>query len=164
MKYRKDGVPILSTADLEQIAYDKLVKYAKGCLAQPCKTLVFQIFEKLKIEDGLEVELVDLGEREGFKVLGKTVFSKKKIFLNKEMIETGMPIHLFTAAHELGHWFLHRNLKIKREDAGLKAGELVDVENDFQKNRTKGLVTARDWLEIDFWYFKNSYRISAKRV
>jgi Zn-dependent peptidase ImmA (M78 family) len=86
-----------------------------------------------------------LGSRGGYKILGKTIFSKGLICIDEDLIYGNATLFNFTAAHEIGHWCLHGANRIEKEDPNEAIQETDDCETDFWGRKI--LRTSRNWIE-----------------
>jgi Zn-dependent peptidase ImmA (M78 family) len=90
-------IPTRARRDLAKATADRLTK----TYSMPPIPII-----ELAEEHGVQVILADFGEyRE--KVAGFCDFHASKLFVNKDDISVR---RMFTIAHELGHWMLHRNI------------------------------------------------------
>jgi Zn-dependent peptidase ImmA (M78 family) len=106
--YGEDGVPILSAREIEQIAKEVLEKHCPGVLQRPIMTPVIEILKALENTTHLKSVITDLGYKKNAKILGRINFSRKLLSLDT-LLTTEREIQMrFTAAHEIGHWILHR--------------------------------------------------------
>jgi len=105
---------------------------------------VLDIIEKLKEKTKLKSAIEDLGDIDGKKNLGKVSFTRRTLFLDKSLLEERKIQFRFTAAHEIGHWVLHRYKELKLENQKLKAEELTDDENTICRLDQR---TPKEWLE-----------------
>lgn len=114
-------------------------------LRQPSSTPVMTIIEKLKSRTNLKYEMRDLGFFNGLMVLGCVNLKTNTLSLDTILGSERRMSLRFTAAHEMGHWVLHRynykNWKLKEEE---NAEELVDDEKTLRRLSHR---TPREWLE-----------------
>jgi hypothetical protein len=106
--YNKDGIPVLSVKQIEAVATELLQNYCPQMLARPGFTPIAYIIDKLRERTGLLFVQQDLGYIGTAKVLGKVAFRKKILFLDNSLFGDRKQAFRFTAAHEIGHWILHR--------------------------------------------------------
>jgi Zn-dependent peptidase ImmA (M78 family) len=88
----------------------------------------------------------DLGYRGPAKVLGKVSFTKKTLLLDISLTTEREVQMRFTAAHEVGHWVLHRwnYMNCKFATPKSTASELEDDEKSLCRLDER---TPQDWLE-----------------
>lgn len=143
MKYNSQGIPVLSAREIESIANEMLLLYCPHVFNQPTATPVVEIIEQLGKRTGLMFAMEDLGYKGTAKILGKVSFHLKKLFLDSSLQSEREAAFRFTAAHEIGHWVLHRYNYKKWELEADKS--LQDDERNLCRleNRTQS-----DWLEF----------------
>ncbi len=144
LKFDAHGVPYLKAMEIEAIAYELLEKYCPQVLRTATLTPVLDIIEKLKEKTKLKSAIEDLGEIEGKKVLGKVSFARRTLFLDKSLLEERKIQFRFTAAHEIGHWVLHRYKELKLENQKLNTEELTDDEGSICRLDQR---TPKEWIE-----------------
>lgn len=143
LKYNSNGVPVLSAREIEDIANELLQRYCPEVLCRPCMTPVAEIIGHLGERTGLLFTMQDLGFQRKAKILGKVNFRKKTLYLDNSLKSEREVAFRFTAAHEIGHWVLHRynykNWKLEIDDS------LQDDDRTLCRleNRTQS-----DWLEF----------------
>jgi Zn-dependent peptidase ImmA (M78 family) len=144
MKYTKTGVPVLTDVMIEAKAYSLLSRFDSKLLEEPVRIPIPLLLNYLKNDFNLEIIATSLGIRESHRILGKTVLSKNLICFDKDLIHNEILFN-FTAAHEIGHWLLHRSQKIAIGDSGGTLEKTDDCEIDYwERERLK---TQRDWIE-----------------
>jgi Zn-dependent peptidase ImmA (M78 family) len=144
LNHDEHGVPRIKFARLEEIAQELLTAHCPQVLASGRQTPVVDILEKLRDRTKLSYCWADLGFRGDSKVLGKVNFPTKTLFLD-ESLQDERKIQLrFTAAHEIGHWVLHRYrpLRLNQNQAVV---EVVDDEGSLCRLES---TTPRDWVEM----------------
>jgi Zn-dependent peptidase ImmA (M78 family) len=144
LKFDAHGVPYLKATEIEAIAYELLEKYCPQVLTTATLTPVLDIIEELKEKTKLQSAIEDLGNIEGKKVLGKVSFKRRTLFLDKSLLEERKIQFRFTAAHEIGHWVLHRYKQLKLENQKLNTEELIDDESSICRLEQR---TPKEWLE-----------------
>jgi len=155
MKFTDKGVPVLRDNEIEEIAYRLLRKAAPDCVDMPEMTPIPSIIKWLQDNHGLGFSLADdLGFMNGRKIRGKTILSQGVILLDSSIVTNDESLYFMTAAHEIGHWTLHRSRKIKRDDSEEEIDCFEDEDFSFwDKNeintisRKKELRTSLDFLE-----------------
>ena len=147
LQYNKHGVPVLSTKQIEAIAYELLQTHCPNVLHKPAATPVAEIFCKLHERTGLLFAMENLGYSGKAKVLGKVCFNKKTIYLDMSLEQERKAAFRFTAAHEIGHWVLHRyNYKRWKFETHLP---IVDgLQDDDSTLCRLDQRTQSDWLEF----------------
>lgn len=137
-------LPRLSGADIEKRARRVIEYFNPRLLESPAATPVEGFIEQCSEEFGLLFEAsVQLGETAGGqKLLGAFAFRPRSIRIDVSLKED--PRRAFVLAHEFGHFVLHRNLTISKDD--YSDHELSDTVRDLVTGR-KILHTPRDWIE-----------------
>lgn len=155
LSYDKDGVPYLKVTEVEAIAYEVLTKYCPHVLTKPCISPVAEILEGLHQNTGLLIAWEDLGDKGTAKILGKVSFRRQTLFLDVSLNDKRKVAFRFTAAHEIGHWVLHRHnwKNIRLDEQPQASGEFVDDETSLCKLDQK---SPRDWLEFQANVFASS--------
>lgn len=145
LSYSIDGVPILRALQVEDIATEVLQKHCPNVLKKPAMTPVLEIIHALGKTTGLESAVADLGSKGPAKVLGKLIFSKKLLLLDSSLTRDREVQMRFTAAHEVGHWILHRwNYKNWKFNTGSGDDGLEDDEKTLCRLDQR---SPQDWLE-----------------
>ena len=147
LQYTKQGTPILRGSEIEAIATELLQAYCPQVLRKPCFTPVAEIIERLGERTGLLFAMEDLGYKGTAKILGKVSFHRKTLYLDISLEGERKAAFRFTAAHEIGHWVLHRyNYKNWNFDEDELNGDgLEDDEGTLCRLEKK---TSKDWLEF----------------
>jgi len=143
LKYDAYGVPILKFVRIEEIATELLQKRCPNVLRKGCPTPVIDILERLQENTHLQYEMADLGTINGKKILGKVNFPRKKLLLDASLANDRQIQFRFTAAHEIGHWVLHRYRPLKLNEQKL-VEEFADDEGSLCRLDSK---TPREWVE-----------------
>lgn len=146
LRYGNDGVPILSATQVEDVATEVLQKHCPGVLKNPAMTPVIELIQVLSKTTGLHHAIQDLGYRGHAKILGKVSFTKKALLLDISLTADREVQMRFTAAHEIGHWILHRwnYLNWTFGPHTSTAGDLEDDEKSLCRLEER---TPQDWLE-----------------
>ena len=148
LRYDADWIPILSTTQLEGIATEVIEHYCPEVLKpnHPRKTPVLEILKGLTERTGLKFAYGDLGFRNGQKILGKVSFAQKTLFLDECLGSGPLAKRLqFTAAHEIGHWVLHRHSYPRWKFTIDRDGSLEDDDPSLHKLSDS---SPRGWLEF----------------
>jgi Zn-dependent peptidase ImmA (M78 family) len=143
LQYDPHGVPILKFTRIEEIAAELLRKRCNHVLQKGCPTPVLDILEKLREKTKLNYEMADLGTVDGKKVLGKVNFPSRTLFLDKCLLDERSIQFRFTAAHEIGHWVLHRYRPLRINEQG-PVEEFTDDEDSLCRLES---TTSREWVE-----------------
>ena len=109
IKYDEDGIPVLTVRQIEAVAKELLGIYCQDVMEGPKMTRVVEIIQKLGERTKLSFEMQDLGWNGTAKVLGKVSFHKRTLCLDFSLQGERAAAFRFTAAHEIGHWVLHRH-------------------------------------------------------
>ena len=108
LNYGEDGVPILRAKEIEQVATEVLEMHWPRALLRPTTTPIMEILKALEKTTHLKSVIGDLGYKGNAKILGRVNFPQKLLSLDT-LLTTERKIQMrFTAAHEIGHWILHR--------------------------------------------------------
>ena len=134
MKYTKIGVPVLTDVMIEAKAYALLSRYDSKLLEQPVRIPIPLLLNYLKNDFNLEIIATSLGTRGPHRILGRTVLSKNLICFDKDLIHNEILFN-FTAAHEIGHWLLHRNKKIIVRDSNVSLKRPMIVKSTIGEGR-----------------------------
>ena len=145
MRYTRFGRPILKDSEIEQIAYRFLAQYDESYLHAPSEAPVGGLLTHVKERYGTRIVFANLGDDGKDRIIGRTIFSKNMICIDEDIVHNDQPLFLSAAAHELGHWVLHRDRPIRLEGSERNIDQLSDSEKDLW-GRIK-LKTTRDWLE-----------------
>jgi len=142
--YQECGVPILNRTAIEKKAYALIQEYDGYSLENYCKPPVVGMLEYLKNKYNLSLSFTELGIINDNKIYGRIVFSQNHIYIDADLSQEG-GLFMYTVAHEIGHWVLHRSKPIMSEDSD----EPLDQIDDCQVNLSGGnkLDTVRDWME-----------------
>lgn len=170
---KKNGVPILSKKEIEDIAEQVLYSYKPTLVTEP-GVLDVELF--VESYAGLEMDYKDL-THDG-SILGMIVFNDchipvydaerekaKRIPINEKTIivdnrlleEDQLRRGRFTLAHEAAHWFLHRHLYLQ-DKSQISIFDVMKIEDkklplikcrtsDIESNGRKELGTDDDWME-----------------
>ncbi len=147
LKYGEDGVPILQAARIEEIATMMLQEHCPDVLEEPRQTPVLDIIERLRERTKLNWILADLGYRGSAKILGKVDFATRTLALDAVLVTGEREVQFrFTAAHEIGHWVLHRwNWEAWRFKTG--TGQEHELQDDEASLCRLSDRTPQEWLE-----------------
>lgn len=144
MIYRDDGVPILKDVEIEDMADLFLSYFDCECLIEPKAISPVDLLDYANNKLGITIAFQNFENlvQDGSRVLACTRLDRNTIIFDEGMAvdEKQKPIFNFVVAHELGHWKLHRNLRIK----GI-SNKVVDTERSV--GLKSPLATPRDWLE-----------------
>jgi hypothetical protein len=98
----QNGLRFYSEGDIERIAKRFLTAVAPQCLARPVPVPIFRIVRHLEMKGEFRYVSADLGPY----YLGAYDIQRKVLYIHKDLLD-GDPRLAFTAAHELGHYYLH---------------------------------------------------------
>ncbi|WP_164976248.1 ImmA/IrrE family metallo-endopeptidase [Oleiharenicola lentus] len=149
LRYDKNWVPVLSPQQITDIAAEVLERFCPVVLKVPRSTPVVEIIQELSKSTGLKFAYTDLGHKDGHKVLGKVSFGEKLLSLDPVLQKELEPAFRFTAAHEIGHWVLHR-YKYKLWTFLKKNKELDDDDASLFRLIDKSPL---EWLEYQANFF-----------
>ena len=151
------AVPFLDHDDIELKA-EQVLDFIDPSLTQsPKKTPLLEIMECFKREFELVYDFdQDLGETShGTKVLGTFCFKPRGILIDKSLQgQSGFP---FTLAHEIGHFVLHRKLKITPEDYA----PIIDTQRELVTGR-KQVKTTKERIEWQANKFASAFLMPRK--
>lgn len=148
MLYTKSGIPFIKDTEIEKIAYKFLSEYDDFSLSNPIKAPIGGLLNYLKENHKVLISYSDLGFNGDYKVFGRTIYSKNKIFIDESIVYDNEPLFLSTGAHEIGHWVLHRNRKITLDRAKDNIDQIETCEKDIKDvYGKKKLITEKDWRE-----------------
>lgn len=147
IRYGSDGTPIFTVQEVETIAHELLEAHCPAVLTTPGITPVAEIIKRLHERTGLMFAMEDLGYKGTAKILGKVSFHLKTLYLDVSLEAERKAAFRFTAAHEIGHWVLHRyNYKNwKLDDEQADADGMDDDESSLCRLERR---TPKDWLEF----------------
>lgn len=140
-----EGLDILSKKDIESITLDVLTAFDQNILEQSS----YIDLESLKFFLNAEYSL-SFGTAETFKnndeLLGLYDNKEKRIVIKDEILDTRR--YPFILAHEIGHYFLHSNLKINQSIYN----NFTDSKYNFLLNKHE-LKNPKQWIEWQANYF-----------
>jgi len=153
---KESGIPKLRDSTIEKKALQLIEKYSPDFLTIPRELTVLDLLDYLKNNYRLKFSLEDLGHKNGQKILGQTLIRENTILLTKDYFDLPKHIQLTIAAHEIGHWKLHRGEKIRiPSDSKESECSPLEVLIDYADEGTyidvvgpkKKLKTPIDWVE-----------------
>jgi Zn-dependent peptidase ImmA (M78 family) len=153
INHDENGVPILSTSDIELKAEEVISYFNKQILDNPQTTPLLDYIEVLhKKFDIIRDYDHSLGStKNGNVILGKTQL--KPLGIHVDVSLTNDPRFNFVLGHEFGHLVLHRTVDLKK--TRYEEQEIIDTEIDFVTGK-KNLRTSRDFLEWQANYFSSA--------
>lgn len=142
--FDENGIPRLSTNDIETRAEEVIEFFGSESLQRPCQTPIMDFVQETSRKYNLAIDFErDLGKsQQGHKILGMFCFQPRKILVDKSL-NGDIRLH-FILGHEFGHLVLHRDLVVKKK--GYSDVDITDTVRDFVTGR-KILLKPRDWLE-----------------
>lgn len=192
-KTKKNGVPIISKADIEYMA-EKVVNSYNPKLMEGPEALDVELF--IESYAGLEMDYQDL-THDG-SILGMTVFNDCRIPVYDSQSDKAVRIDVnegtiiidnsllerdqlrrgrFTLAHEAAHWLLHRDIYLVNQDQisifdvlGSNDSKLPVIKcrkYDIESKEKKDFVSDDDWIEWQADYMASALlmpRMPFKRV
>jgi len=148
MKSENIGVPTYTANEIELKA-QAVLKYCDK-LRYNIQPISIDIIMKKLLEQNLVFNFdEDLGIEDNHKILGKFIAGKpNKIYLDKKVDPASMEGKL-TIAHEIGHYVLHRNIKIDGANINeiilsksyIKVGALTFIQDKVIRK------TVEEWME-----------------
>jgi Zn-dependent peptidase ImmA (M78 family) len=130
-----NGVPVLDEFEIESLGERFLAHVAPDVLASPTFTPLAEVLTTLQSLGHLTCDfLTPLGySPEGYRFLGCYRRDLKRIFIDRDLADTD-PRFPFTVAHELGHFYLHS--QVRPAALGLDPdGAIVDSARDLVVHR-----------------------------
>lgn len=128
MHYDPNGVPVLSSEDIEDLAEKFLRKVAPKCLDYPTPFPLFGAVRRLEGRGHFRYVPANLGDH----YLGAFNTKRKIIYIHEDLLE-GDPRLPFTVAHELGHFYLHSKVD---------PADLAPIATSVQRERLEGSGTS----------------------
>lgn len=138
MKFTDKGVPFLRDDEIEGIAYEN-------------HGLLFSLAD-------------DLGIKNGRKIRGKTLLRQGVIVLDSSIVTNDESLYFMTAAHEIGHWTLHRSRKIKKDDADEVIDSFEDEDFSFWDKDELNIVTKRKELRTSLDFLEHHANVFAANL
>lgn len=165
MKFTNNGVPILRDDEIENIAYRLLSKVDPECIDTPSMTPISSILMYLKYNHGLIVSIdEDLGYVNGRKIRGKTFLNQGIIALDAEFVTNDEKMFFMTAAHEIGHWSLHRSRKIMKDNTEEAIDCFEDDDYSFWDNEELNVVRKKNELKTDIDWLEHHAKVFAANL
>lgn len=139
------GVPILSNTEIESLTEVFLRHFHPECLEKPSLTPLASIASTLADRKHVRFEFNrNLGSTDGKRTFGQIDFREKVICIDVRIDANG-PIFLFTLAHEIAHFALHRKAPLRLPDQTSSGEHVDDRTTVFALHRAPG--SPRDHLE-----------------
>lgn len=138
-------VSFFSKKDIDKIVKKELAKINPNVLNNAIGLTVAELEEYLK--NKLEIKVDALNESSA--LLGSCDIKNKVICIHPSLI--GTKRHLFVLAHELGHYLLHKDLKMDQN----YYDSFADPEVNFRTNRYE-LTNTKHWIEWQANYFASA--------
>lgn len=136
-----EGLARYSRIDIQNITIDLLNEIDESILKLALPTSLEKVMDYFKTNYQLEFEFEDIiVESNGKEILGYFDVVDNKIRIDKSVVNTER--FAFLLAHEIGHFVLHRNLKIDQR----VYDNFKDSEYDFMSNKYL-LNNERTWIE-----------------
>jgi len=150
VSYQDNGVPVLNKGQIETIALNCISQLYNTVTLSPQMIPIKALLEHLHTSSGLTWQIIPLNFDTQETILGLCDIQNYCIYIEKDL-ENSPSLLLFTLAHELGHFILHRHRKIKLE----KQHKLfTDTHNQLKEHHK--LTRPIDWLEWQANYFAAS--------
>lgn len=147
---RVQGLKRLSKKEISIITEEILNEIDPGIMTRANKLSIEHLLEKLRTDHGLNFEFeASLKPVGGKAVFGLFDIRTNTISIDKDIVDTDR--FLFLLAHEIGHFFLHRELKINQD----VYDRFQDSEYDFLTNKYL-LNNHRNWIEWQANHFASS--------
>jgi hypothetical protein len=143
--YNRSGIPILEDREIEEMAYDFVSHVDDTSLKTPCIAPIAGILDYMESAYKVRMSFHNLGNLDGYKILGKTVFPANRIYIDMDIIYRQESLFFFTVAHSIGHWALHARQKIMPGNSNRILKVVNDCESDFWGKR--GMGTLKDEIE-----------------
>lgn len=107
-----EGLKKLSTKMIEMTSCNLLNEFNPNVLNSVIETPIFELLDFLNKKDNLHFKYSDFNMDEANQILGYYNSDKNTIYINSTIKET--PREKFVIAHEIGHYVLHKDLKINQ--------------------------------------------------
>jgi Zn-dependent peptidase ImmA (M78 family) len=133
------GLERLSYSDIAVKVENVLNEFDPTVLEKPNPTQLLKIVNKLKAEGKIQFAFKDLGRNGEGKIIGMFSPRLSSIFIDETIRDS--PQFKFTLAHELAHYFLHRNVIYSQADYEAYSDVYFDLDG------RKKLVTDKDFIE-----------------
>ena len=152
-----DRIPRFSKSVIDARVQGLIDWFSTQALDRPTPTPLATICDRIQEKGWLDFDFnADLGtSARGNKIYGAFDARAKKIYVDKSLDPNG-PQFTFTLAHELGHFVLHRGLRLNYAALDEPANALTATRRSIYFARQSEFVTDRDWLE---WH-ANCFAIS----
>jgi Zn-dependent peptidase ImmA (M78 family) len=140
-------VPFLTRGAIEQVAEALLKRALADRSHQLPIDLDCVVYDHLCENDGLIfLEDQKLGSEGGYEILGRTELIAGRILVCASLKISDPRRFRFTVAHELGHWMLHRPLRLmKRTNAELFPEDTVFVSSTVSESRVGIGLEPHEW-------------------
>lgn len=148
--YQENGIPILNKAQITQIAHSCLSNIEHSITLSPQMIPLKPVLDYFNHTCGLTWQTLSLNFDTKEMIFGICDIKNYCIYIEQELKEK-QSLFLFTLAHELGHFVLHRHRKIKLE----KHNKLF-TDTHKQLKDPSVLRTPLDWIEWQANYFAAS--------
>ncbi|QJB41712.1 ImmA/IrrE family metallo-endopeptidase [Chitinophaga oryzae] len=145
------GLEKLSKFQITQRAVELLEKVCPNYLDRPTAIPIMKVVEYLRANYNISFDFqAKFPLSAGSNLLGAYVFSKKLILIDSELASNEKRFN-FTLAHEIGHWLLHRNVKILGNRS-----DIITDDSTIIGNGPRKLHTDYDWMEWQANYLASS--------
>jgi len=160
--YNRLGIPILEDWEIEEMAYDFVSHVDDTSLKTPCIAPIAGILDYMESAYNVRMSFHNLGNLDGYKILGRTIFPANRIYIDMDIIYRQESLFFFTVAHSIGHWALHAQQKIMLENSNRALRVINDCELDFWGK--KGMGTLKDRIEHQANVFATSLLMPRKTL
>jgi Zn-dependent peptidase ImmA (M78 family) len=150
VQYHENGVPILSKEQIEAIALNCISNLADSITLSPQMIPVKPLLDHLGETTGLTWQTMPLNFDTREMIFGICDIKNFCIYIEKELQENPHLL-LFTLAHEIGHFILHRHRTIK-----ITNHNKMFTDTQRQLKEINRLQSPADWLEWQANYFAAS--------
>ncbi len=149
-----DAVPRLSKSDIEGRVYKLVNWFSSNNLDRPAPTPLGLICDKMMSSKYVEFDFnSDLGvSSRGNKIYGAFDPRLRSIQIDRSLDKNG-PQFKFTLAHEIGHFALHRKLRLNYSELDEPTPRISSSRRSFYFHRQEQFTTSRHWLEWHANYF-----------
>ncbi|TDP00330.1 ImmA/IrrE family metallo-endopeptidase [Flavobacterium sp. 245] len=141
-----EGLKKLNSENIEKIANNFLNEINPEILNYALPTPLSEVIKFLKLKKSLEVEFLDITDHEDRKILGYYDLFKNRIIINNNISNNLQ--YPFVLGHEIGHFILHRNLKINQT----VYNNFKDVQFNFL-HQSYNIKNDKHWIEWQANYF-----------
>ena len=94
--YNRLGIPILEDWEIEEMAYDFVSHVDDTSLKTPCIAPIAGILDYMENAYNVRMSFHNLGNLDGYKILGRTIFPANRIYIDMDIIYRQESLFFFT--------------------------------------------------------------------